>query len=91
MIEAALERGQEIPDVFREEPPLYPGEEFYLQAFNSLSKDRQIGMSIGPIPWSSVILYIDKKGLDPELHEVFEATIFAMDDAYIEWKSKHSG
>ena len=76
MIEAALERGQEIPDVFREEPPLYPGEEFYLQAFKKLSTCRQLGMSIGPIPWDAIDRYIERSQLDPELHEVFEATIF---------------
>lgn len=49
--------GRQKPEVMRNKPIVRPGNTLYLQAFYDLDGERQIGMSIGRIPWSSVHHY----------------------------------
>jgi hypothetical protein len=46
-------------------PILLPGLDVYLKAYVDLSFDRPIGMSVGPIPWSSIIKWC-------QLHEIHD-------------------
>lgn len=61
------------------------GDELYLDGFDKLSTERHVGNSIGPIPWSKIALYGEKKKLDYAMSGVFEYVIHAMDRAYLKW------
>lgn len=63
--------------------------DFAWQAFVALSSDRQLGMSVGPIPWSSIDRYALRFGIDGgDDFEAFAALISAMDGAYLDHSAK---
>lgn len=62
MLEAAEKRGQPKPDWARDVPEVKPHEEYYLAAFSHLTTERQMGMSVGPIPNSAVRAYARDTG-----------------------------
>ena len=62
------------------------GDDLYLQAFNALSSERQFGQTIGPIPWSKIVFYGEKKKLDDAMMGVFEHVIREMDEAYLRYQ-----
>ena len=43
---------------------------------------------MGPIPWTSVVMYSDRYGLEPDVSEAFVDIIREMDNAYMEHYSK---
>lgn len=65
-----------------------PADGFFLEAFHHLSTCREVGMGFGPIPWRDIILYADRKGLEPDVHELFVTVIRAMDDAWLNWQGE---
>ena len=57
---------------------------FEWSAFFLLSTERQIGMGIGPIPWSSIDAYARRFGVgNRDAFEDFTALVVAMDVAYL--------
>lgn len=87
-LEAAAEKGRELPSWYLEEPQLLPGDHFYLKAFRDLHTCRSHGMSLGPIPWTAVLLYAEWIELDHDLVEPFVYIIRSMDVAYQDWINK---
>jgi hypothetical protein len=66
-------------------PDLLPGLDFYFTAYRELRYDRPIGMSLGPIPWSSVVRWGEIHGItDPDELAVLEHHIRAMESALAE-------
>lgn len=61
-------------------------DEFYMRAFWDLSTCRQMGMSIGAIPWNFIRDYGNTKGLDEENLEAFLEIILTMDRVFLEWE-----
>ncbi len=55
----------------------------YMEAFRDLSSERQIGMSIGPIPYSHVQRYADEMELFGDAHECFCKIISSVDADYL--------
>lgn len=90
MLEVALARGQPPPSWLEEEPPAYPGDEFYLKAWHALDSCRIIGLSMGPIPWRDVVSYAQYTELEPDVTEAFVEIIRTMDRAYLKWCEKKS-
>jgi len=74
-----------LPDWYNDRPPFEIGDLFYLEAFMRLQTCRQIGMSLGPIPWTAVHAYGVAAGLDALMLLVFEKVIAEMDSAFLEW------
>lgn len=72
--------GQEPPESLYP-PDLHDIEIFYWRAFWRLTKDRAIGMKPGPIPWSSIIKYVEIEGIRDE--GLFNDVIEAMDSVYM--------
>ena len=67
-------------------PELLPGLDFYLRAYHELGYDRQIGMSLGPIPWSSLDRYAAKYGIvDIDDFDVLQSHIRAMENAVYQY------
>lgn len=62
-LEEIAATGQNVP-ALNGRPILLPGLEFYLQAYNELLHDRQIGMAAGSIPWSSIVAWAKLHGFD---------------------------
>lgn len=85
VIEAALDRGLPMPKWARNEPVLFPGDEFYISAFWELSTCRQLGMSYGPIPWTDILIYGQFAGLDYEAFSIFVRVMRAMDSKFLQW------
>lgn len=63
-------------------PTLLPGLDFYFTAYRELRYDRPVGMTLGPIPWSSVARWNEINGTgDPDDLAVLEHHIRAMENA----------
>jgi hypothetical protein len=88
IIETCKKRGQPLPEALQNAPVLYSGLDEYYSAFWRLHTDRQIGMGIGQIPWTSMVNYADREEMDAEEFLRFETLIRAMDDAYLEHAAK---
>ena len=63
---------------------------FYWTAFNDLGTERQLGMSMGPIPVSKIEWYGRKLGLDGRELAVFEHVIRRVDIHYLNRQSEKS-
>lgn len=87
-IEAGIAKGRELPNWFKNAPEPYPGDEFYLKAFYDLSSCRDIGMSLGPIPWRDILTYAIYSKLDDDLIEPFIQIIREMDSGFLEVEAK---
>lgn len=53
-------------------PHLQPGLNVYISAYTDLLFDRQFGMSVGPIPWSSIIKWCEIH----EIHDINDIDVF---------------
>lgn len=69
-----------------EEPAVHRGDDFYLRAFWELSSERQFGHAIGPIPWSKIVQYGERRKLDDAMMLVFEHVMRILDEAYLRWQ-----
>jgi hypothetical protein len=54
-----------------------------MQAFWELSSCRAFGMSLGPIPWTAIVEYAERKGLDSSMIPVFEVVMRELDECYL--------
>ena len=71
-----------------EPPEIFPGLTEWYNDFHRLSRDRQIGMAVGPIPHSTIMAHID--GWPQEDADMFEACMDAMDAVYLKSISSKS-
>ena len=73
-----------LPALLTREKPA-PELMFYWNAFFQLTTDRQLGVSLGPIPWSVINAYAGRYGIADELEfDVLVRLIRAMDGVYLE-------
>lgn len=85
-VRVQAERGKDLPDWYMNEPPALPGDQFYLEAFDELSSCRQIGMSVGPIPYDKIVWYSREiLGFDEDSTSVFKSIIRELDNVYLKW------
>lgn len=75
--------GRPIPDRINNAPTLTLGLEFYYAAFNELSTCREVGLGMGPIPWTEVRSYADSYGLPEEEAEDLHVLMAIMDEAFL--------
>lgn len=65
------------------QPELSDHLQFEWGAFRDLTTDRQTGLGVGPIPWSSFDRYARRHGIvDPDEFDRFCHLMRVMDDAY---------
>lgn len=76
------------PEVLTDQPKLPVSLVMYLEAFYELDTERQIGMAVGRIPWSSIVRYASYHGMDVEECVFF---IRRMDDALLERMAQERG
>jgi hypothetical protein len=79
------ERGGAVPSWFTDPPPAPDPalEQFMLDAFSDLDRDREIGMTVGAIPYTKMAWYFEHKGVDPEAIPDFCRLLTLMDDAWL--------
>jgi len=85
------ERGQDLPDWFKDKPELALGDEFYLSAFSELNTCRQSGWDRGPIPWTAIVAFMDQYELEYDLRVTFLRVIRALDSVLLKRKGNISG
>lgn len=56
-----------------------------MRAFRELDTERAAGMGLYPIPWSSIVLYGERAGLDTGIIDGLVHIIRALDGAYMKW------
>jgi len=78
----------QIPDPLLNEPELLPGLNLYFDAFWELCPDRQLGMSVGPIPYTSIRQYCIDWNLNEELTFNMKKLVRKLDLVYLEWQEK---
>lgn len=83
-VSAAMARGQALPSWFHEKPSEHESDDFYVEAFRTLSSCRAIGMSVGPIPWTAIDAYADRFGMCDEMANHLNIVITAMDAVYLQ-------
>lgn len=77
---AQLAAGGRVPEPFLDQPELSEISGFYWQAFCDLATERQVGMSLGPIPRSRAREYAVQEGIDTdEEWQLFWAILRALD------------
>ena len=54
VIKAAKESGRPLPKSLRDVQPVQAHQKLYLLAFQDCTTCRQVGMGLGPIPWTAV-------------------------------------
>lgn len=81
-------RGQPLPDTVKNAPELTVGLELYWFAFQNLVNDRSIGVSVGPISWTTIEDYADRIGVSEDQREALHHHIGKMDVAFIEFKKR---
>jgi hypothetical protein len=59
-----------------------------MNAFHRLGTCRQLGMGIGPIPWSAIEDYAVRYGLDEYQAHALKYHMARMDDAYLTWVNR---
>lgn len=77
-----------LPEWYINQPQIEPFDYFYMEAFQELSTERQMGMGLGPIPNSKIKEYASDCGFDVLLRDAFIFIIRAMDNAFLAWYNK---
>ena len=78
-----IDKGREAPEGFYNRPEIEPHLMWLWNAFWELGTERQLGMSVGPIPGSKIREYLcDELDLDGTEYERARAIIRKADDAY---------
>jgi len=62
--------------------------DFYFTAYQELRYDKPVGMTLGPIPWSSIVKWSEIHGLDIDDLAVLEHHIRAMEKTISEFPDK---
>ena len=83
-----MTRGAPVPDDLIQ-PQVTTEEGKLLDAWMSLSGDRQISLGVGPIPFTSIDRYAARFGIDDQLaFRFFHRAIKALDAVYIGYVAK---
>lgn len=83
--------GMPLPDAIRNAPELREDLDIFYKAYMDLDSCRSVGMSIGPISWLTIKQYCDEIELFGDMREDMYYHIRALDNAYMDWKSKNNG
>lgn len=85
---AAIKKGRPVPDWVDDEPFLEPGEYWILEAYGDLLTCRTLD---GVIPWSAIVEYADRAGLEPDVTQAFVRIIRYLDMERIERQRRKRG
>ena len=79
-----MQKEGEDPSVLYQDGSELPlGLGIYYEAFWLLHTSRQIGMAVGPIPHTEILLFCQLRKLDPVTSATMEHHVRAMDNMYL--------
>lgn len=81
----AIRSRRPIPDRIANAPTLQPGLALFYLAFQDLSSERQVGQSLGAIPWTAIDQYCTRYEIEGEQYEDMQYHVARLDRAYLEW------
>ncbi len=87
-VDAAIEKGRELPQWYLDEPLSLPGDERFLDAFWYLTTERR--WALGPIPASKTQQYAYDRGWSSDIIVLFCRMIRKLDEAYLQWAAKEA-
>tara|TARA_R110000772_G_scaffold75731_1_gene164121 strand:- start:73 stop:384 length:312 start_codon:yes stop_codon:yes gene_type:complete len=82
---------RELPEFIANSPELPAYLIMYYDAFHSLHSCRDMGMSVGMIPWDAVHKYAVAMELDEEQTDDLHYFLTQLDLAYVKWQKDNSG
>jgi len=77
-----------FPEKIQNAPDLGFGLLFFYQAFLDLVDCRQMGMALGPIPWTAVNDYCARYEIEGEQAEILHYHVKHLDAAFLEAKNR---
>ena len=87
MDEQKIARGQVLKEN-QTAPELRPDLLFYWDAFNDLSTCREVGMSVGPIPYLAILTFAKEEEIKGIEFEELKHVITSMDGVYLDHIAK---
>lgn len=87
-MEQCLRERLPFPDRIANAPELTLGLELYYLAFMELTDSRQMGMSLGPIPWKVIREYCRELGLSEDQTEEMHLHLKEMDSVFLAFNRK---
>ena len=88
IVAMARKQKMPVPDKIKNAPNLSVGLVLYWRAFQDLSSDRDIGMGVGPIPWTSMDAWAARNRIRGDSFERFVMILRGMDGAFMEKQGK---
>lgn len=82
IIDQAIQAGEDLPEKIKNAPELLRGLVLYYNAFQDLSSCRNLGMSLGPIPWDAINGYCLTYDITGEQREDMFYFVNVMDSVY---------
>ena len=79
-----------LPDKIKNKPEVKFGLELYWKAFQDLSSDRDVGMGVGPIPWSAMSTWGARNHIWGDDFERLVMVLRGMDSIYMDKQGKKS-
>lgn len=80
--------GVDTSELYETDSELLTGLGVYYEAYWQLHTTRQVGMGVGPIPHTEIILYARLRGFDDDMRYTLEHHVRAMDNAFLEHTNK---
>lgn len=87
----AYRSGAKLPDRIANAPSLRMGLNLFLNAFYELDGERNNGMGLSPVPWSTIKDYAQFYEMDSEQTEDFFFVIRELDRAYLKYMKSKQG
>lgn len=84
-----MQFGMPLPDALKNPPELLPGLALYLEAFWDLHTCRQIGMSLGPIPWTSVNIWATMNLTSEDSIKDLHYFVRKLDSEFLRWSQSN--
>jgi hypothetical protein len=86
-VQAALDKGRDLPAWYLDEPQLNEGDDFLIQAFWLLLTEAPMTEGVGFIPWSKCVAYGERAGLTTDvIDKLFIPIMQQMNDVYAKWQ-----
>lgn len=91
IIRDCVATGRELPEFIANAPELPAHLSLFYDAFHSLHSCRDMGMSVGMIPWDKIQMFADYHELDEEQAWDMHFFLSRMDAAYLKWQKENLG
>ena len=88
IVKQSMNDNKPLPEHILKKPQLFPGLDLFLDAFYDLNADRQMGMSVGKIPFTAIRAYADEYQFEGLQREDLFYFVKAIDDAVVKSISK---